>query len=411
MDAVRITCAGLDVHQKTVVACILTGAIESKPKVLIQTFGTTTKELLTLQDWLAEHECDEVAMESTGVLWKPVWNILESTCQLVLANPQHIKNLPGRKTDVRDAQWIAQLHRSGLIEPSMVAPREIRDLRDKTRYRRKLVQHATAEKNRVHKILQDANIKLTTYMSDLFGVSGRALLERLIDGEVLEEETVRELVKARLKSKVSQLMDALNGKLLKHHREMIKYHMAHLKFLEEQTGRLEENIQALVMPYEEEVKLLNSIPGIDEIAATTLLAEISPDAVDHFSCDAKLASWVGVCPGNKESAGVRKKARSRKGNKHAKGILCQAAWANIQSKNQIGDYFRRIRRRRGEQKAAVATAHLILRIAYAVLRDRLDYVNVEREFFQVTTEKMADRLTKQLLQLGYQVELKPTGTP
>ncbi|QJD86654.1 IS110 family transposase [Cohnella herbarum] len=410
MDALRITCAGLDVHQKTVVACILTGPIEGKPKTLIQTFGTTTKELLQLQDWLAENNCTEAAMESTGVLWKPVWNVLESTCKLVLANPQHIKNLPGRKTDVKDAQWIAQLHRCGLIEPSMVATREIRELRDKTRYRRKLVQQSTSEKNRVHKILQDANIKLTTYMSDLFGVSGRALLEKLIDGEVLEEDTVRDLVKNQLKKKVNLLMDALNGKLLYHHREMIKYHMEHLKFLEDQIGRLEENIQVLVKPYQEEVKLLDSIPGIDEIAATTLMAEISPNAANYFSSDAKLASWVGVCPGNNESAGVKKTAKSRKGNNQAKGILCQAAWANSVHQNRIGEYFRRIRKRRGEQKAAVATAHLLLRIAYALLKNRVEYAHLEQSFFQIPTEKMTERLTKQLQQLGYQVELKLTGT-
>jgi transposase len=410
MDAVRKVCAGLDVHQKTVVACVLEGPLEGKPKAEIRTFGTTTGELLELQDWLEEHQCREAAMESTGVLWKPVWNILESTCELVLANPQHIKNLPGRKTDIKDAQWIAQLHRCGLIEPSMVAPREIRELRDKTRYRRKLVQQVTAEKNRVHKILQDANIKLTTFMSDLFGVSGRALLDRLVDGEVLDEAQVRSLVKSTLKSKVKQLMDALNGKLLKHHREMIKYHLEHLKFLEEQIGRLEENIEALIRPYEEEVNLLDTIPGIDRTAAITLLAEITPSATEHFSSDAKLASWVGVAPGNNESAGVKKKVKARNGNKHAKGILCQGAWANARSSNRIGDYFRRIRKRRGEQKAAVATAHLMLRIAYAMLKQRAEYHHIEPSVFQNSTAKIAKRLTDQLQQLGFVVELKPTGS-
>ena len=410
MDAVRSTCAGLDVHQKTVVACILTGPIESKPKVIIQTFGTTTRELLELQDWLAEYECKEIAMESTGVLWKPVWNILESICEIVLANPQHIKNLPGRKTDIRDAQWIAQLHRCGLIEPSMVPQRDIRELRDKTRYRRKLVQQATSEKNRIHKILQDANIKLTSYISDLFGVSGRALLAKLVDGEVLDETDVRDLVKTQLKKKVPLLMDALNGKILKHHREMIQYHLEHLKFLEEQIGRLEENIQMLVQPYQEEVELIDSIPGIDQVAAITLLAEISPNVTKQFPTDAHLASWVGVCPGNNESAGVKKNAKSRKGNKHAKSTLNQAAWANARSSSRIGDYFRRVRKRRGEQKAVVATAHLILRIVYAVLRDKVEYKEVEPFFFEASAERKAERLKHQLKLLGYEVELTPTGT-
>ncbi|MBN2983485.1 IS110 family transposase [Cohnella algarum] len=410
MDAVRQICAGLDVHQETVVACVLSGSLEHKPKSEIRTFGTTTRELLELQDWLEERECREVAMESTGVLWKPIWNVLESTCELTLANARQIQKMPGRKTDVQDAQWIAQLHRCGLVQPSMVAPQEIRELRDLTRYRRKLVQQTTSEKNRVHKILQDANIKLTTFMSDLFGVSGRALLDRLVDGEVLEEAEVRQLVKSQLKKKVKQLMDALNGKLLKHHREMIKYHLEHLKFLEDQIGRLEEKVQALIQPYEEEVKLLDTIPGMDRTAAITLLAEITPNAAKHFSSDAKLASWVGVAPGNNESAGVKKKVKARKGNKHAKGILCQAAWANARSSNRIGDYFRRVRKRRGDQKAAVATAHLILRIAYAMLRDRVNYQEIESTVFQESTSKMVERLTKQLHQLGYNVDLKPTGT-
>jgi transposase len=343
-------------------------------------------------------------------LWKPVLNILESTCQLVLANPLFIKNMPGRKTDMQDAQWIAQLHRCGLIEPSMVAPKVFRDLRDHTRYRRKMVQQATSEKNRVHKILQDANIKLTTFMSDLFGVSGRALLDKLTQGEVLEEPDVRSLVKARLKQKVPQLMEALHGRLNKHHREMITLHLDHLKFLEDQIGRLEEKIDGMIQPYEEEVKLLDTIPGIDRSAAISLLAEITPDAANLFATDAKLAAWVGVSPGNNESAGVKKNGKTRKGNKYAKGTLCQCAWANARSSNRIGDHFRRIRKRRGEKKAAVATAHLLIRIVYAMLRDRVPYQHVEPLLFKDSLEQMTERLTKQLSLLGFQVELKPTAT-
>ncbi len=411
MDAVRKVCAGLDVHQKTVVACVLQGSLDGKPQAEIRTFGTTSRELLELQDWLEERECREVAMESTGVLWKPVWNILESTCQLTLANPSAIKNMPGRKTDVKDAQWIAELHRCGMIQPSMVAPREIRDLRDQTRYRRKLIQQATSEKNRIHKILQDANIKLTTYLSDLFGVSGRALLDKLVDGEVLEETDVHALVKTQLKNKVKQLMEALNGQLRKHHREMIKYHLEHLKFLEKQIGRLEENIEVLIQPYEEEVNLLDTVPGIDRKAAIALLAEITPNVTEHFSSDAKLASWVGVAPGNNESAGVKKKVKALQGNKYAKGTLCQCVWANVRSQNRIAGHFRRICKRRGEPKASVATAHLILRIIYAMLRDRVEYKHIEETFFVESSDRMAKRLMNQLSQLGFEVELKPTGTP
>lgn len=410
MDAVRSVCAGLDVHQETIVACVLYGPLEEKPKSVIRTFGTTTSELLKLQDWLAEMECREVAMESTGVLWKPVWNILESTCQLTLANPQAIKNISGRKTDKKDAQWIAELHRCGLIQPSLVPRREIRNLRDLTRYRRKLVQDTTSEKNRIHKILQDANIKLTTFISDLFGVSGRALLEKLVNGEVLTETEVRNLVRTKLKRKVPQLMDALNGRLTKHHRNMIEHHLDHLTYLEQKMKRLEMEIDQLAQPYEEEVALLDTIPGMDRTAAIELLAEMTPQAAEQFSEDAKLAAWVGVAPGNNESAGVKKNAKSLKGNKYAKGILCQCAWANYRSSNRIGGYFRRIQKRRGPQKASVATAHLILRIAYAMLRDRVEYQHIEEAMFQVRTEMLTKRLVYQLKHLGFEVELKPTGT-
>lgn len=410
MDAIRETCAGLDVHQASVVACILTGALDKKPKFYIETFGTTTKELLRLQDWLFEHKCFDIAMESTGVLWKPIWNILESDCKITLANPQRIKNVPGRKTDVKDAQWIAQLHRSGLIEPSMVPSREIRDLRDKTRYRRKLVQQTASEKNRVHKVLQDCNIKLTTYVSDLFGVSGRALIEKLCNGERLDETTIKQTVKTRLKQKVPQLVEALNGNLLKHHRDMINYHMEHIQFLEKQIGRLEHEIEEMLQPYIEEINLLQTIPGFKQkTAAATILAEISPQAVEMFPSDAHLASWLGVCPGNNESAGIKKNAKSKKGNKAAKALLSQVVWANSRSNNRIGKYFRNVRKRRGEKKAVVATAHLIVRIIYAILRDRVPYAEIEQEREQQQKEKRTSYFIKQLKTMGYEVDLKETA--
>lgn len=409
LDAIRKTCAGLDVHQASIVACILTGELDKKPKAIIQTFGTTTKELLQLQDWLSEHKCSEIAMESTGVLWKPVWNILESTCQITLANPQRIKNVPGRKTDVKDAQWIAQLHRCGLIEPSVVPSRDIRELRDLTRYRKKLIQQVTSEKNRIHKILQDCNIKMTTYISDLFGVSGRALLGKLVDGEALDEQTIKGLVKTRLKRKVPQLVDALNGKVLKHHREMMKHHLEHIDFLEKQIGRLEQEIENKLQPYKEELNLIQSIPGFSKDSASAVLAEITPIAVDMFPTDAQMASWLGICPGNHESAGVKKKAKSNKGNKHAKAMLCQVVWANSKSNNRIGGHFRRIRKRRGEKKAVVATAHLLIRIVYAILRDRTPYSEQGNYYEQENKEKAVNHLVKQLKNLGYEIDLIETA--
>lgn len=411
MEAVRICCAGLDVHQETVVACILKGPLEQKPQSLIQTFGTTTKELLKLQDWLHQQECKEVVMESTGVLWKPVWNILEASCQLVLANARRVKNMPGRKTDTKDAQWLAQLHRCGLIEASMVPEQDIRDLRDLTRYRTKMVQAVTSEKNRIHKILQDANIKLTTYISDLYGVSGRALLQKLMSGEVLEESEVRSLVKTQLKKKVPQLLDALNGKLRRHHREMMDEHWEHLLYLEQKIARLEEKIEACVEEYQEVVERIDSIPGIERTSAITIFAEIGPHVAEMFPTDAQFASWAGLCPGNNESAGKRKKAKTMQGNKHLKAALCQVAWANHRSNNRIGQFFRRIRKRRGDKKANVATGHLLIRILHTMLREQTNYKEIDVPLGEGTSsKKKVDVYLAYIRQMGYDVQLRPITT-
>jgi len=404
MDALRECCAGLDVHQKTVVACVLKGPLDRKPQSFIRTFGTTTKELLELQDWLAEHNCEEVVMESTGVFWKPIWNVLESTCQLVLANARHIKNMPGRKTDTKDAGWIAQLHRSGLVEASMIPPVHMRDLRDWTRYRKKLKQALTAEKNRIHKALQDANIKLSTYMSDVFGVSGRLLLEKLMNGEVLDELEVKGLVKNSLKKKVPQLLDALNGKLRLHHREIMMFHWDHMIYLEKQVGQVETKIETLLERYKEEIGWLDSIPGIDQHTAAAIFAEIGPEVTKQFPTDAQLASWGGICPGSNESAGKRKSSKCLQGNKHLKGALTQAAWANDKSDNRIGKFFRHIRKRRGEKKASVATAHLLLRIIYSLMRDRTEYKEIDVSL-HTSREKTLDYYLKQIESMGFDIQV------
>lgn len=305
MDAIVERCAGLDVHQETVVACVMYGPLDRKPQQETKTFGTTTKELLKLHDWLVEQRITHAAMESTGVYWKPVWNVLEDSFELLLANAQRIKNVPGRKTDVKDAAWIAQLLRCGLIEGSFVPPEEIRDLRDLTRYRRKLVNDATAEKNRIHKILQDGNIKMTTYITDIFGVSGRALLESLINGEVLETEQLQTMVKTQLKKKVPVLVEALNGRVRVHHRDMIRRHYDHLLYVEQEVAALETRIDQLIPPYEKEIELLDTVPGINRDAAASILAEIGAD-MSVFPTEAHLAAWGGLCPSNNESAGKKR---------------------------------------------------------------------------------------------------------
>lgn len=306
MEAVLECCVGLDVHQETVVACVIFGPLEHRPKKEIKTFGTTTPELLTLSDWLEERKCSHVAMESTGIYWKPVWNILETgPFQLILANAQRIKNVPGRKTDVKDAEWIGQLLRSGLIEGSFVPPVEIRNLRDLTRYRKKILQDTTQEKNRIHKVLQDANIKMTTYISDIFGVSGRNILECLLNGEVITAETITKMVKGKIRSKVPGLVDALNNRLRRHHREMIRFSWEHLKYLERTILEVEVIIEQCLTPYRQDIDLLDSIPGVGHTAAAVMIAELGTD-MSVFPTDRHVSSWAGVSPGNNESAGKKK---------------------------------------------------------------------------------------------------------
>lgn len=407
MDAILERCAGLDVHQETVVACVMYGPLDRKPKQEIRTFQTTTKGLLELHDWLYQFECTHVAMESTGVLWKPVWNVLEGSFELVLANARRIKNVPGRKTDVHDAAWIAQLLRCGLITPSFIPPEDIRDLRDLTRYRRKLLGDSTAEKNRIHKILQDANIKLTTFVSDLFGVSGRALLESIINGEVLSPDQVKDMVKTTLKRKVPQLVDALNGRVRAHHRKMIGMHFDHLLYIEKCIAELEEEIDKLLRPYRELIDLLVTIPGVQTDAAAVILAEIGYD-MSCFPSEAHLASWAGLCPGNNESAGKKKSSRTTKGNKSLKAVLCQAAWAASKSKGtRLSSYFHRVQKRRGQKKATVATAHLLLRIIYQVLKNRIVYEELGWDYLQDPT-RAVDYWVKRIESQGFKVRIEPT---
>jgi transposase len=403
MDAIIERCAGLDVHQETVVACVLYGSLEQRPKELTKTFGTTTKSLLELQDWLVELKVTHVAMESTGVYWKPVWNVLENSCELILANAQRIKNVPGRKTDVKDASWIARLLRSGLIEGSMVPQEDIRDLRDCTRYRRKLVGAATSEKNRIHKILQDANIKLTTYVTDLFGLSGRALLDSIINGEVLEPEVIRSMVFSRMKKKTPQLVEALNGRVRLHHREMIRFHLDHLEFVQGQIEEIESKINNLLIPYREEIALLDTIPGINENAAASILAEIGFD-MSKFPTEHHLSSWAGICPGNNESAGKKKGSRTHKSNRSLKSNLGQVAWGATKSQSRLCSYYHRIRKRRGTNKAIVALGHLILRIIYHMLKNKVTYQELGSEYLPVR-EKTPEVLVRKLEELGFQVAL------
>lgn len=305
LEAILERCAGLDVHQESVVACVLSGPLDQKPMCEIRTFGTMTDELLALGEWLSEQGCSQVAMESTGVYWKPVWNVLEAfDFDLLLANAHHIKNLPGRKTDIKDAEWIAKLLRCGLIENSFVPPVDIRELRDLTRYRKKLVQEATSEKNRIHKLLQDANVKLTSHMSDIFGVSGRLLLQKIVDHEVITMDFLEMHMKGALRHKSPKLLQSLNSRLRAHHRSMIRMSWEHLQYIESSIAQMEAHIRNYTKDKEESFDLLLTVPGISENAAAVIMAEIGTD-MSQFKSDHSLAAWAGMSPGNHESAGKK----------------------------------------------------------------------------------------------------------
>lgn len=304
LEAIVERCCGLDVHRDTVVACLLVGTLNEQPRKEIRTFSTMSKGLLELLSWLQEAECTHVAMESTGVYWKPVYHVLEGSFELKLANAQRIKNVPGRKTDISDAEWLAKLLRSGLIEGSFVPPQEIRELRELTRYRKKLVGNATAEKNRIQKLLESCGMKLSSVISDVFGASGRSLLDKLMNKGYLDEETIRSLVKGHIKKKVPQLVDALQGKLSSHQRFLLKQSWEHLMYLERSLEQIDEAIDQHLQPYRVEMDLLQTIPGIDQTAASAVLAEIGADML-QFHSERHLASWAGLSPGNNESAGKK----------------------------------------------------------------------------------------------------------
>src|SRR5712671_3112215 len=347
---------GLDVHQATVVACLLIVRKDGKVQKQMRTFGTITRELLSLREWLLSEGCTHVAMESTGVYWKPVYALLEGgegVLEIVVANAQHVKKVPGRKTDVKDAEWIADLVCHGLLRQSFVPPKPIRELRDLTRYRRKLVESQSAERNRLLKLLESANIKLASVATDVFGTSGRLMLRALIAGKATAQE-MAELDRRKLLSKIPHLQFALEGNLEGHHRFLLKLQLDRLERAEGDLAVLEQRIQEKLEPYAAQLALLDEIPGVDWTLAAVIIAELGVD-MSVFQSVSQLASWAGVCPGKNESAGKRKSSRIPKGNVYLKTALVEAAHAAARTKGTyLGDKFHRLKARRGYKRAAVA---------------------------------------------------------
>ena len=403
MHVVYSSCCGLDVHKRSITACLLLSGSGGKGHHEIRRFGTMTRDLLELADWLQCHHVTHVAMESTGVYWKPVWNILEGQFEVVLVNAQHIKAVPGRKTDIKDCQWIAELLQHGLLRGSFVPPTPIRQLRDLTRMRTSLRQDHTAIANRMQKILEDANIKLAAVASDWLGVSGRAILSQLLAGEE-DAEKLAELSRGRLRSKLPAMQLALEGRMTEHHRWMLRVLHEQLLFLEVQIAKLEAKIQDQLSDYQEAIALCTTIPGIEEVAAANLIAEIGVNMA-QFPSAQHLASWAGICPGNHESAGKRLSGKPRKGSAWLRRSLCQAAWAASHTKETyLAARFQRLAARKGKKRAIVAVAHTILVSLYDMLKNKQPYRELGADFLdRRNTENIKRYLLKRLERLGLQV--------
>jgi transposase len=396
---------GLDVHQATVVACLLIVRKDGKVQKQMRTFGTTTRELVGLRAWLISEGCTHVAMESTGVYWKPIYAILEGAFEIVVANAQHIKKVPGRKTDVKDAEWIADLLCHGLLRSSFVPPKPIRELRDLMRYRRKLVESQAAERNRLLKVLETANIKLANVATDVFGMSGRLMLRALIEGKTTPQE-MAELAKGLLRKKIPELQLALEGKLEQHHRFLLELQLQRLEGAEKDLAALEQRIQQRLEPYAAQLALLDEIPGVDWTLAAVIIAELGVD-MSVFGSVSQLASWAGVCPGNNESAGKRKSSRVPSGNVYIKSALVEAANAAARAKGTyLRDKFFRLKARRGYKRAAVAIAHKILVAIYHMLSQQVSYNDLGDLYLdKLNKNHLTRNLVHRLERLGYAVTL------
>jgi transposase len=403
-------CCGLDVHKKTVVACLLRAGVDSQRSQEVRTFGTMTDDLLALANWLTAAGCTHVAMESTGVYWKPVYNILEGQLEVMVVNAAHIKAVPGRKTDRNDAEWIAELLQHGLVRPSFIPDRPQRELRDLTRTRTALIDERSAAVNRLQKVLEDANLKVASVATDIMGVSGRAMVEAILQGTT-DPVTLAELAKGRLRAKRTELERALAGRVSGHHRLLLTTHLAHVDFLDEEIVRLSAEIAERLRPVADQMQRLDTIPGVDRQTAEVLLAELGTELA-RFPSAAHLASWAGMCPGNHESAGKRRSGRTRKGSKWLRRTLIEAACGAVRTKQAgrtaLAGHYRRLVARRGRQKAIVAVGHRLLIIVYHVLRHDQSYQEpTPTDLDQRRRRRARDRAIDHLRHLGYDVTVTP----
>jgi transposase len=407
MQVVYERCCGVDVHKTSVVACLLVAEGEGRSRREVRTFGTMTADLLALADWLSAAGCTHIAMESTGVYWKPIWNLLEDDFTLLLVNARHMRAVPGRKTDVRDSEWIADLLQHGLLRPSFIPPRPQRELRELVRYRTTLVRERAAEVNRLQKTLEGANIKLAAVATDITGKSGRTIIAALVAG-MTTPMALADLAQGRMRAKLPQLEQALTGRMAPHQRFLLSQQLAHVEFLERAIERVSAEIAERLRANEDAIARLVTIPGVGRRTAEVLVAEMGTD-MDQFPTARHLASWVGLCPGNNESAGKQKSGRTRKGNPWLRTALVEVAQAAGRAKRTyLGAHYQRSVARRGKKKATVAVAHTILVIAYHLLQRGTTYDDLGNRYFDERDRKAVEhRLVHRLQGLGYKVTLEP----
>jgi transposase len=400
-------CCGLDIHKRSVVACLLTPDADGQPRKELRSFGAMTDDLLALADWLTAAGCTHVALESTGVYWQPIYNLLEDGFELLLVNARHVKAVPGRKTDTKDCEWLAELLRHGLLRASFVPARPQRELRELTRYRTSLVRERTAEANRLQKTLEGANIKLAAVATDILGKSGRAMLAAVLAGTT-DPHALAQLAQGRLREKLPQLEQALKGRFGAHQRFLVAQQLGHIDYLDAAIARVGAEIAERLAPIDEALARLDTIPGIGRHIAEALVAEIGVD-MGRFPTASHLASWAGMCPGNHESAGKRRSGKTRNGSPWLRALLIQAAHAAARTKDTyLAAQYRRLAARRGRNKAAVAVGHTILVIAYHLLQRGTDYDELGARYFDEHERRAVERrLVRRLQGLGYKVLLEP----
>lgn len=406
MDLLNAHVAGLDVHQATVVATVRVPSEAGTRRMVTETFGTMTSDLWALREWLQAYGVTHVALESTGVYWKPVYYILEDVCTLLLINMVALKHVPGRKSDVQDSEWLAQLLECGLLRGSLVPPPPIRELRDLTRYRVQQVRDRAQEVNRLCKVLEDAGLKLTTVLSDVMGASGQAMIRALVAGTT-DPVVLADLARGRLRTKLPALRQALVGRFRVHHAFLLEQILAKIDFLDETLERLTAEIDRRVAPFEPMLAALDTIPGVNRIGAVSILAETGGD-MRAFPSAAHLCSWGAMCPGQNESAGKRRSGKTRKANRYLRGALIQAALGATHAKQTaLRARYQRIRRHRGHKKAVVAVGHQILEIAYYLMRDGVTYQELGPDYLQRRDAARATRRhIRQLEALGYRVTIE-----